>query len=185
MAYPIYRLVKLGRKMLRYRAGLLGEQVVGEHLNQLMRQGCAVFHDVPGDGDWNVDHVVVSAHGVFAVETKTYRKPEVKDGHKVIFTGSELQFAHYRTRDGLDQVARNAKWLAKELTKATGEPVATTPILTLPGWMIERCGKNGVAVLNPREIGKVVLDARRPVIPEASRQRISHQLERLCRTVEI
>ncbi|MGC3992106.1 MAG: nuclease-related domain-containing protein [Chthoniobacteraceae bacterium] len=185
MVYPICRAVKLGRKMMRYRVGLLGEQVVGEHLNQLMRQGCAVFHDVPGDGAWNIDHVVVSAQGVFAIETKTYRKPEVKDGHKVTFTGSELQFAHYSTRDGLEQAARNAKWLAQELTKATGEPVTATPILTLPGWMIERRGKNGVFVLNPREISQTVLDARKPLIPESNRQRIAYQLERLCRTVEV
>jgi len=185
MALPIRWLVKLGEKITNYRLGLLGEEVVGEQLNRLMLDGCEVFHDVPGDGEWNVDHVVVSPRGVFAVETKSRRKQREKDGHKVVFTGTELQFPNWTDPHGLKQAALNADWLSGFLSKATGERVKASPILTLPGWMIERRGKNGVSVLNQKEIRRVVLDERLPRLDEAQRQRICHQLDQRCRDVEV
>jgi hypothetical protein len=185
MAVPIRSLAKLGAEMANHRLGLLGEEVVGEHLNRLMLDGCEVFHDVPGDGKWNVDHVVVSPRGVFAVETKTRRKQEVKDGHKVTFTGTELQFPTWTDSHGLKQAKENAEWLGRFLTKATGEPAKTSAILTLPGWMVELRGKNCVSVLNPKQIRQVVLNDRLPFLDEGQRKRICHQLEQRCRDVEV
>jgi len=34
-----------------------------------------LFHDLPADG-FNIDHVLISALGVFAIETKEYTKPK-------------------------------------------------------------------------------------------------------------
>ena len=88
----------VGRRLLRdlsaswdYRLGALGEQVVGRELDRLIARECQVFHDVPLDA-WNIDHVVVSPVGVFAVETKTWRKPP-KGGDvesEVVFDGVAL-----------------------------------------------------------------------------------------------
>ena len=44
-----------------------------------MRDGFAVFHDVPGDKAFNVDHVVIGPQGVFAVETKGRGKPASRE----------------------------------------------------------------------------------------------------------
>jgi len=55
--------------------GYDAELSVGQELNQLMRQGAVVFHDLPADG-FNIDHVLISALGVFAIETKEYTKPK-------------------------------------------------------------------------------------------------------------
>ena len=38
-----------------------------------MLQGFHVYHDFPAEG-FNIDHIVVGAKGVFAVETKTRSK---------------------------------------------------------------------------------------------------------------
>ena len=57
--------IKLGRD---------GERVVAEHLQQLVGAGWRVFHDIQGDG-FNIDHVVIGAGGISAVETKTRSKP--------------------------------------------------------------------------------------------------------------
>lgn len=60
-------------KLDTLRKGLDAEMAVGQELDQLMRQGAAVFHDFPAE-QFNIDHVVIAAQGVFAVETKGYTK---------------------------------------------------------------------------------------------------------------
>ena len=45
-----------------------------------MRRGAYVFHDVPAD-NFNIDHVVVSGQGIFAVETKGFTKPKRGGGN--------------------------------------------------------------------------------------------------------
>jgi hypothetical protein len=53
------------------RLGAIGEEAVGQFLEEKMRpMGCQVFHDVLGE-TFNVDHIVVGPTGVFAIETKT------------------------------------------------------------------------------------------------------------------
>src|SRR5690606_9303397 len=61
---------------LRERAhdGLLAERITGMQLNRLVAEGCRVLHDVPAP-DFNIDHVVVAPGAVYAVETKSFRKP--------------------------------------------------------------------------------------------------------------
>lgn len=185
MFFVFRPLLKLQTQFLNNGLGLHGERVVGEHLNRLMLDGCEVFHDLQLSDNWNIDHVVVSPCGVFAVETKAYRKPDTEDGHKVFFTGTELQFPTWTDRDDLKQAADNARQLADFLTKSTGERVEVAPILTLPGWWVELKGKGPVSVLNPKLIGGVVLDSRRPFLDKAQRKRICHQLEQKCRDVEM
>jgi hypothetical protein len=41
------------------RLGLRGEQAVAEVLHEVADSGFRAFHDLPGDGDWNIDHVCV------------------------------------------------------------------------------------------------------------------------------
>ena len=71
---------KLHALMRRYRTLKLGyeaEAAAAEELNRLMRHGYWVFHDVPGDKAFNIDHVVVGPNGVFGVETKGARSRAV------------------------------------------------------------------------------------------------------------
>ena len=56
--------------------GFAGERAVAEELNQLIRAGCYVFHDVPMAPYGNIDHVLVTPKGIYAVETKARRKRE-------------------------------------------------------------------------------------------------------------
>ncbi len=75
--------VRMLLRLIQYLAdvetGWRGECLVGEMLTELLKDGCFVFHDVPGDGKWNIDHVVIAPTGVFAVETKTRRKKQMKN----------------------------------------------------------------------------------------------------------
>lgn len=87
--------------------------------------------------------------------------------------------------DAIDQVKAQADWLSKWLSGAVGDPVKVSPMVTIPGWYIERRSPNGVAVLNPKEV-KGYLDAKGEVVlSESMIKRICHQLEQKCRDVDL
>lgn len=122
------------------RDGLLAERVTGMQLNRLLSQGCIVMHDLPGEG-FNVDHVVIAARGVYAVETKSFRKPKhVGEGetYAVQFDGSMLRFPDFAEKDVLAQAKRQAQWLAGVLREALGRDVRVIPALALPGWRVDQ-----------------------------------------------
>src|SRR5690606_27342378 len=78
--YVIRKLVKAGLRLDNLKAGYDAEVAVGQELDQLMRQGAATFHDIPAD-NFNIDHVVISGEGVFAIETKGFTKPKQGRGN--------------------------------------------------------------------------------------------------------
>lgn len=170
--------------------GFRGERAVGEELNRMMLGGCLVFHDVPGEGAWNIDHVVVAPTGVFAIETKTRRKgkcPSDRKDYEVNFTGDALEFPHCQDTHGIEQARANAKWLGQFLSKALAENVYVRPILTLPGWLVNRrvsASDSGIFVGNPKEIAKAISGARSEQLTGKQMQQIAHQLEQRCRDVE-
>ncbi|PQJ29838.1 hypothetical protein BSZ32_16020 [Rubritalea profundi] len=171
-----------------YKLGLLGEQAVGAILNTLSHETVQVYHDYqvnePGDKPWNIDHIVVTAEGVFLLETKARRKLKQKnkdgqDGYRVKYDGSRLHFPFGVDHYGLKQAKRNSEWLSKQLSSSVGEHVQVKPLLTLPGWMVERKGRGEVDVLNEKELRN---DFKRPkqVISPTLQKRINHQLEQHC-----
>jgi hypothetical protein len=186
IAHRVRLLYRRGEQMDRLRLGLDAELAVGQELDQLMREGAVVFHDVPGE-KFNVDHVVVAPQGIFAVETKGYSKPAEtagKAGATVVFDGKALAFPEYTGVKAIEQARRQAKWLADWLARATGEPVHVVPVLALPGWFIERKGRGDVQVFSGKELRKHLLGLQQaqPVSTEQM-QRVAHQLEQRCRTV--
>lgn len=174
----------LWRKIRDYELGFQGERYVGEELNQLLKDGFWVFHDLPFNG-FNIDHVLVGPPGVYAVETKTRRKTIGEKGtaaHKVTYDGKNLHFPSWTDNHGLEQAKRNADHLASWLSSATGEKVKVEPILTLPGWWVERTSRGTVHVVKiPR------IFPRNPPFPLSPEQiqRISHQIEQKCRNLEV
>jgi len=170
-------------QMRDYRRGLLGEQAVAEQLQPLVANGYRIFHDVPGDGQWNIDHVVVGPAGVFAIETKYRTKKPGRAGerdYEVVFDGSTIQYpSGYRDAKALKQARNNARDLAKILGKA----VTVRPILALPGWLVTLKAKSDLKVLS----GKYVPDfiSSEPAqLSDKAIQQISYQLEQRCRDVE-
>jgi Nuclease-related domain len=135
----------------------------------------------------NIDHVIVSPSGIFAVETKTVSKPRFQDGktgYRVIFDGRLLRFPHRSDGSALGQAEHQAKRLANFLSQAIGERVSAEGILTLPGWMVERKARSNVKVLNPKEIEKIVLDKSSTSFTKELRNRVVYQLDQRCRDVE-
>ena len=187
----LFRAARLLLRARNHRLGLLGEQVVGQILDQLSSDSIRVFHDMeirePGGKPWNIDHVVVTPGGIFAIETKTRRKPRGnapngQQGHKVIFDGQQLLFPAPMAADrhGLDQTQRNADWLSGKLTALNGCAVPVTPVLVLPGWWVEAKGKGPVSVLNPKSL-RSLFNGRPPELSAERQHAITAQLEERCR----
>lgn len=179
--YALRKLKTLRTSLFNHRLGYQGEVVVGQHLNYLLVEGYEVFHDIvftKGDKSFNIDHVVIGPSGVFAVETKTRRKPKHlrgKEKAKVVFDGTHLAFPTFTDQYGVEQAIRNAETLSQELTKSTGDTVKAKPILTLPGWFVERTGRGGLLVLNPKQLVSAIKGKRE--LEEDQIRRIRHQIQ--------
>jgi hypothetical protein len=185
IAGMIRKMVKAGEQIDKLRAGFDAELAVGQELDQLMRSGAVVYHDFPADG-FNIDHIVISAQGVFAIETKGYTKPanvSGKDGAKVTFDGKALRFPAWTTKEPIEQAERQAKWFSKWASNATGEPVLAWPVVALPGWFVERTGRSIVRVYSGRALGTLLNSGSGPSVSPQTLQRIAHQVEQRCRTV--
>ena len=184
--FMIRKMVKLLDERNSYRLGLDAELAVGQELNQLVANGCRVFHDFPAE-NFNIDHVVVGPGGVYAVETKGRAKPDKGRGTidaKVIYDGEVLRFPDWHEHKPLEQAKRQAVWLGKWLSSAVGHPVSTTPALALPGWFVERTNSGNVIVFNGKSTFFLATPHGRTPLNEQQIQQISHQLEQRCRTVE-
>jgi hypothetical protein len=124
---------------------------------------------------------------VFAVETKGRPKrtgKDAKDGHRVRYDGSALHFPGWAETRPLEQAARNAKWLQRWLTEATGETVSARPVVVLPGWYVDRAIHKGMAVINAREAASYFPKVRSDRLSDEQIRRIAHQLDRRCRDVD-
>jgi hypothetical protein len=186
-----FKSVKILLRYPNHRLGYLGEQVVGQILDRLSSDSIRVFHDLevrePGKKPWNIDHVVLTPAGVFAIETKCRRKPretapDGQKGHTVIFDGQQLIFPHsmQTNRCGLDQASNNARWLADKLSSLNGTPIDVTPALVFPGWWVEAKGKGEVTVLNHKQL-RSFLTGRPSILTEERQRAINAQLEERCR----
>ncbi|HEY3761934.1 MAG TPA: nuclease-related domain-containing protein [Verrucomicrobiae bacterium] len=169
-----------------YRRGLLGEQAMAEYLQPLIADGYQIFHDVPSDDKWNIDHVVVGSAGVFAIETKYRTKKPAKDGKRdcdAVFDGSRIQFASgdYDS-NAVGQARNNAVWLAKTLSKATGGRVTVQAMVALPGWYVTLKANSDVKVLSGKQVSGFI-STEPAQLSEKAIQQIIYQLDQRCRDV--
>lgn len=185
VAYTIRKLLRAGARLDNLKTGCDAEMAVGQELDQLMRQGAVTFHDFPAD-NFNIDHVVIAAEGVFAVETKGIAKLKQSRGKvdaTVVYDGQSLKFPTWTTKEPLEQAERQAAWLGKWLTSAVGAPVDVLPVLALPGWFVERPGRGAVRVFSGRALSALLKTGVGQVLSPQDVQRIAHQVEQRCRTL--
>jgi hypothetical protein len=150
----IWRVLHHSKQRRMANAGLKAELYTAQELNRLMAMGCTVLHDVPGE-QFNIDHVVIGPRAVYAIETKSVRKPasnDAKDYFKVAYDGQRLRFPDFSDEKRLQQTKRQADWLSSYLQQTLKRKVPVIPALALPGWWIETQGapySHEVRVFNP------------------------------------
>jgi len=145
----VWRILGIKNKVKNLRLGRDGERCVGQFLERLREDGGQVFHDVPGQ-DFNLDHVVISPRGVYAIETKTWSKPS--PGSTITVEGDSLLVAgRAPDKNPIIQVTAAARWLARKLEESTGKQFAVRGVVVFPGWYVEqRSGRGAVWVLEPK-----------------------------------
>jgi len=183
LAYLLTKLIRGFRQLRQYRLGMWGEMATGQMLDLLMLEGHRVFHDLPAD-KFNIDHVVVTNSGVFAVETKARRKPDKARGkidYSVEFDGRVLNFPDWTDAKTIQQATRQADWLANWLRSATGDKVPVAAVVAIPGWYINRTGRSRVYVINPKQIGQLIKGLGGEQLRPDLRRRVIHQLEQRCK----
>jgi hypothetical protein len=181
-----WHLLAVLSKRRQFALGLEGELATGEELNQLMLEGCRVFHDIPFPYG-NIDHVVISQSGVFSINSKLLGKPKEGETRAEAVVDQQAGVVRFRDREyhiPVEKLVFEAGWLAKHLSSAVGQPVTVEPILALPGWFVkERIGRGPVYVINPRSPRKFFVQ-NRVVFNSQQIQQLAHQLEQLCRDID-
>ena len=179
--YCFFKMLKVKKKLVALRLGRDGEKAVGQTLDALKRKGYRIFHDLVGDG-FNLDHVIVSEHGVFSVETKTYSKPK-KGECKIIYSEQGISIDGYKAEKKiLIQVAAQKAWLENRVASLTGVKVAVRPVVVFPGWYIENRNKGSeVWVLEPKALPSYI-DNSPKILSEEKVRLISNHLSGYIRT---
>lgn len=157
-SYSAFRIAGLFKRIKKLKQGRDGEKAVGQFLESLRTSGCRVFHDVIGEG-FNIDHVVLSEHGIYVLETKTYSKP-ARGEPVVLYQGDSLLVDGYNT-DGapIRQVKAEAAEIKKILKISTGKDYPVKPVVLFPGWYIKPKNANNnkeVWVLNPKALPRFI-----------------------------
>jgi hypothetical protein len=146
-----WKVMEIRHRVRRLRLGRDGERAVGQFLEGLRVEGAQVFHDVPAEG-FNLDHVVISSHGIYSVETKTLTKPSPRS--TVVVSSDALLVGGRRLdRDPIRQVVASARWLEQLLEISTGKRFAVRGVVLFPGWFVEQRATAGpVWVLEPKAL---------------------------------
>lgn len=186
-----WRICRVWQQRQNCFLGWFGEKYVAEWLEPAKLQGWRIFHDVPFSNNgakFNIDHVAVGPGGVYVIETKTRRKGKPRPGFKdnvVFFDGRDLVWPWGEDNHGLEQAELNAQWLSDWIRKEIGERVHVSPVLTLPGWWLEKkpCKESRLcAVANPKWLPDLLGRERGALNPKQI-ELISLRLEAKCRDV--
>jgi heme exporter protein D len=184
---------QIAREMPRQRRikqAIRAEHATAQELAASLAGNNRIIHDVQAK-DFNIDHVVITPAGIFAVETKSRLKPPVGNGAsavKVKYDGRRLEFPGWTETSPLEQAGRQARWLANYLREATGERVPVFAVLALPGWFIENTARitdDMVRVINPKKSQWLLLPEKRPALLDtAAIQRAAFAIEKLAQENE-
>jgi hypothetical protein len=101
-----------------------------------------LYSQVSSGTRFNLDHVVISAHGIYVVETKTMSKPWPTA--KIIVEGDALAVAgQVPDSNPIVQVTAAANWLERLLLESTGKRFLVRGVVVYPGWFVEQRGPRG------------------------------------------
>lgn len=145
------------------RLGLIGEQIVGAQLDALQSNEISAYHDLVFTRDgrrWNIDHVLLTPHGLLVVETKARSMKRVKEkfSNRLIYDGKRMVYPNGDCDRGvIEQVLRNANDLRGDIAAWTGgESVAVEPVLVYTGWRVERSARGAVRVVSHDKLGQLL-----------------------------
>jgi Nuclease-related domain len=180
------RKFQMGKKKIStLRLARDGEKTIAEYLEELRADGCYILHDLPGK-NFNIDHIIVSARGIFAIETKTRSKSTEKD-EIVVFNGQSIKIGEFETREITKQAEAERVSLKKIIEEATGKTFPVKSIVTFPGWFVKTTGRDSTGslfVFNPNYFATFVKKQPRTLSDDEVKQVVS-QLEKYIRNFTV
>lgn len=169
IAWSVYRLIPLVRKITFLRLGRDGERAVGQFLERTRSMGYHVYHDLQFE-EGNIDHLLVGPGGIFTVETKTWSKPA--RGKAVIKYNAidrTLAKGQFDVSEILDQANAQANAIRHLVAEyAANIKPKVRPVIVFPGWYIEssRTEQADVWVLEAKALPKWISNCYETVTPE-------------------
>lgn len=183
-------LVRDYQRIRRLKLGLACELAVGQELEQLIRPAAHpyyVFHDVPTDS-FTIDHVVVTPHGVFVVETRARTKAVGSNGQElteVYVERERLRFPHWQERRPLHKTRQATQWVAQWLEKNCGTSVPVRGVLVLPGWQIDTSdAADDVLVLSGEKLSQTLSSLTLGELDDSVHDKIIFLLVERARIIE-
>jgi nuclease-like protein len=176
------------RKVERLRLGRDGERAVGQFLEGLRVTGARVFHDIPGGG-FNIDHAVLTTHGFYAIETKTWMKPRSREARVTFAEDSVLVAGFVPDHNPVRQASASARWLEQLIEDGTGKRLPVRGVLVFPGWFVEKMSDAWKAspdkpwVLEPKALPEFI-ERTHERISEADVALAAFHLSRYIRTYQ-
>lgn len=163
-ARKAWRLPAQRRKL---RDGLRAEISSAQEIVNTLSEHFYILHDIQGNG-FNIDHVVISPAGVFAVETKSRRKPPAGSGQpSAEFDGTRIRFTDWEETAPVAQAERQALWLRQFLKRETGADFPVRGVVSLPGWFVTftpTAYTSAVRVINPKMCKSIFLPNKPPLL---------------------
>ena len=158
-----YQFWRIRRDVRNLKQGREGEREVAELLEELKQGGARIIHDVPAN-NFNVDHVVISTRGIYAIETKKWTKSKSRsriefDGQRITVSGKSSDF------DPIQQCRAQASWVQEFFKTSTSKRLPVRGVVAFPGWWVEQLPTargSDLWVLNPKAL--VAWIAREPEI---------------------
>jgi hypothetical protein len=137
--YCIFRLIIIVKRIKSSKLGRDGERIVGEIFDNLRAQGFVVFHDIVAK-NFNIDHVILTPHGIFTVETKT-RSKNPKD--EITFKDGNIIAGNINLGNKIIiQAESQSKWLKLILKESTGKNYPVMPVIVFPDWFVKPMPEN-------------------------------------------
>ena len=134
-----YWFKKFVRTNENYELGLDGELYVGNILDRLRLNNWETVHDF-NTGTGNIDHILITPHGLFTVETKTVSM--ISKEENTVYYDCEKVWTDKRVslECPLNQAKAEAAYLSGYIAKKTGIKLFVNPIVTYPGWEVQYKG---------------------------------------------
>ena len=149
-----YSLVRLLQQRSRLAYVRDAHMAIGHALQGTSLRGSRVFHDVT-IGRTVIDHVVVSASGVYAVNVvvrRQRRRMFDREARYASLNDNALDFDGVKDQTSLAAALRRSSRLSAALTKVTAEPVKTRPVIAVPGWRVGGPSHDQLLLVNEKNL---------------------------------
>ena len=140
----IWKMFKVRKQIQKHRLGSLGEKVVADELEKVKRQGYMVIHDFQHKAVGNIDHILIGAKGIFALETKNHSKPDDKsrifyDGENIYKIDSSNNRTIIKNDKGESPIQQASKAAAtlQQMLSVDFMVSWVNPVVVFPGWEIK------------------------------------------------